>query len=172
MELKRILEAVLFSSSRPLAAQKLFKRLEVHPLEEIKKALRDLIDDYRRSESAFEIVEVSGGYQMRTRVEYRDWVKRFAKEKDIELTRSMLETLSIVAYRQPVTKREIDGLRGVDSVRSIKHLLERRLIELAGRNGDSGKMMTFRTTGRFLEVYGLRNIDDLPTYKEMESLER
>jgi len=114
---------------------------------------------------------VAGGFQMRTKVLYRDWVKRFVREKDVGLSRPMLETLSIIAYKQPVTKKEIDVVRGVDSARAVKHLLERRLIEIAGRNGEAGKRMVFRTTQRFLEVYGLKSLEDLPTYKEIESLE-
>ena len=84
----------------------------------------------------------------------------------------MLETLSIIAYKQPVSKKEIDYVRGVDSARAIKHLLEKRLIELGGRNDDIGKAMVFRTTKMFLEVYGLMNLTDLPTFREMESLEK
>jgi segregation and condensation protein B len=84
----------------------------------------------------------------------------------------MLETLSIVAYKQPITKREIDTLRGVDSARMMKQLLERKLIEIAGRNGDLGRKIVFRTTGKFLELYGLKDIGDLPTFKEIESLEQ
>ena len=171
MELKNILEAVLFSSSRPVNARQVSKRLEEFTVGEIENALKLLIADYKAPERSVEIAEVAGGYQMRTKVEYRDFVKRFVKEKDVGLSRSMLETLSIVAYKQPVTKKDIDVVRGVDSARALKHLLERRLIEIAGRNGDAGKKIIFRTTTRFLEVYGLKALDDLPTYKEIESLE-
>ena len=108
---------------------------------------------------------------MKTKPIYKEWVKRFVREKDVGLTKSMLETLSIIAYKQPLTKKDIDSVRGVDSTRAIKLLLERRLIGIAGKNGDAGKKMIFKTTEKFLEVYGLRNIDDLPTYKDIESLE-
>jgi len=107
---------------------------------------------------------------MRTKLDYKDWVKRFVKEKDVELTRTVLETLAVIAYKQPVAKREVDMVRGVDSSRAIKHLLERKLVEIAGRNEDVGKPIVFRTTDRFLEVYGLRGIEDLPTTKELEAL--
>jgi segregation and condensation protein B len=171
MELKTIIEAVLFSSSKPVTPKLLKKRLEEYPPEEIEQALRELADQYNASGRAVEITEVAGGYQMKTRPEYKDWVKRFVKEKDVGLTRSMLETLSIVAYKQPITKKEIDSVRGVDSTRAIKLLLERKLISIAGKNGDAGKKIIFRTTEKFLELYGLRSIDDLPTYKDIESLE-
>lgn len=171
MELKAILEAVLFSSSRPATPKQVARRLEEFSLQDIEEAFRALVVDYSSPERSVEIAEVAGGYQMRTKVAYRDFVKRFVKEKDVGLSRPMLETLSIIAYKQPVAKKDIDVVRGVDSARAIKHLLEKRLIDIAGRNGDAGKSMTFRTTARFLEVYGLKTLEDLPTYKEIESLE-
>jgi segregation and condensation protein B len=134
--------------------------------------MRELVTEYNYSERALEIVEVSGGWQMRTKTDYKEWVKRFVKEKDVELTKSVLEALAIIAYRQPVTKREVDNLRGVDSSRAVKQLLERKFIEIAGRNEEAGKPIVFRTTNRFLEVYGLKCIEDLPTIKELETLER
>ena len=171
MELKSILEAVLFSSPRPVTVKQVARRLEEFPVHDIENAFKELVRDYSGPGHAIEIAEVAGGYQMRTRADYRDFVKRFVKEKDVALSRPMLETLSIIAYKQPVAKRDIDTVRGVDSARAIKHLLEKRLIDIAGRDGEAGKKMTFRTTARFLEVYSLKSIADLPTYKEIESLE-
>jgi segregation and condensation protein B len=161
----------LFSSSKPVALKQLKKKLEEYPPEEVERFLHELAQEYNSSDRAIEIVEVAGGYQMRTRLAYREWAKRFVKEKDVGLTKSMLETLSIIAYKQPLTKKEIDGVRGVDSSRAIKLLLDKKLIGIAGKNGDAGKRIIFRTTEKFLEVYGLRSIEDLPTYKDIESLE-
>lgn len=171
MELKRIIEAVLFSSARPIAAKQMIKRMDDLPPEEIMKALAELVAEYNSEDRAFSIVEVSGGFQMRTKKEYRDWVKRFVREKDVGLTRSIMETLSIIAYKQPISKREIDRLRGVDSARAVKQLLEKRLIELGGRLEDAGKPMVFRTTKLFLETFSLKNTADLPTLKEIASLD-
>jgi segregation and condensation protein B len=171
-ELKRILEAILFSSARPLTGRKLQKRLEEYPPAEIEEALAALKDEYSVSDRGVEIVEVAGGLQMRTRLKYKEWVRRFVKEKEVGLTRAMLETLSIIAYKQPIPKREVDTLRGVDSIRCIKQLLDRSLIEVAGRNNDAGRPMIFRTTPRFLELFGLRDIRDLPTVKELEALDK
>jgi segregation and condensation protein B len=171
IDLKRILEAVLFSSSRPLKVKAFVKKLTIYSTEEIQQALGELTDEYRHADRAIEIVNVSGGYQMRTKIIFREWVSRFVKEKDIGLTRPMLEALSLVAYKQPITKRDIDMTRGVDSTRMIKQLLERKLIEIAGRTDDIGKPIVFRTTETFLEVYGLKDIGDLPTLKEIEALE-
>jgi segregation and condensation protein B len=172
MELKRIIEAVLFVSGRPVTLKGLNKKLEGCTGADIEAAIHELLTEYNYSDRALEIVEVSGGYQIRTKTDYKEWIKRFVKERDVELTRSVLETLAIIAYRQPVTKREIDTLRGVDSSRAVKQLLERKFIEIAGRNEEVGKPIIFRTTNRFLEVYGLRYIEDLPTIKELEALEK
>lgn len=171
IELKRIIEAVLFSSPRPLKIKVLVKKLAIYSAEEILQALEELTEEYRSSDRAIEIAVVSGGYQMRTKIIFREWVSKFVKEKDVGLTRPMLETLSLVAYKQPITKKEIDMIRGVDSARMIKQLLDRKLIEIAGRTNDVGKPIVFRTTETFLEVYGLKDIGDLPTLKEIEALE-
>lgn len=170
MDLKRIIEAVLFAAPKPVSMGTLAKKLEDCGEEEVRGALSELMEEYRSNGRSFEIVEVSGGYQMRTKLPYREWVRRFVKEKDIPLTRSLMETLSIIAYKQPLTKRDIDAFRGVDSARVIRQLLDRKLIEIGGRNGDGGKLV-FRTTQRFLEVYGLRDLNDLPTLKEIEPFE-
>jgi len=171
MKLTKIIEAILFSSSKPVTARLLKKKLEEYSPEEIETALRELTDEFNNSDRAVEIAHVAGGFQMKTKPAYKEWVKRFVREKDVGLTRSTLETLSIIAYKQPISKKDIDGVRGVDSTRAIKLLLERRLITIAGKDGDTGKKMVFKTTEKFLELYGLRSIDDLPTYKDIESLE-
>lgn len=171
-ELKNILEAILFSSAKPVTARKLHKGLQEYSAEDITGAVQGLMAEYRDANRAVEIVEVAGGYQMRTKVAYRDHVRRFVKEREGGLTRPMLETLAIIAYRQPVAKRDIDSLRGVDSARTIRQLLDRKLIEIAGRNEELGKPIIFRTTVRFLELFGLKDIRDLPTIREIESLEK
>ena len=171
-DLERILESVIFSSPKPVTLKKLEKNLPEFTTLELESALEGLVAQYAAAGRAVEIVEVSGGYQMRTRLGYKEWVKRFVREKEVGLTRAVLETLSVVAYRQPIAKREIDGLRGVDSARSLRQLLDRRLIEIAGRNQDPGRPMVFRTTKTFLETFGLRDISDLTTLKELEALEK
>jgi segregation and condensation protein B len=166
------LEAILFSSAKPVSAKKLHKGLTGFTDEDITAALASLTEKYKNPEHAVEIVEVSGGYQMRTKLAYREPVRQFVRERESGLTRPMLETLALVAYRQPVAKRDIDNLRGVDSARTIKQLLDRKLIEIAGRNEDLGKPIVFRTTPKFLELFGLKDIKELPTIREIESLEK
>ena len=170
MELKRIIEAILFVSPKPVTIKGMFKKIEGCSVNDVENALNELIKEYNYSDRAMEIVQISSGYQMRTRVEFKDWIKRFVREKDVELTKSVLETLATIAYKQPVTKKEVDAIRGVDSSRAIKHLLNKRLIEIAGRDDEIGKAIMFRTTERFLEVYGLKSIEDLPTLRELESI--
>jgi segregation and condensation protein B len=166
------LEAILFSSGKPVSAKKLQKGLTGFTADDIAAAIQSLTEKYRSPEHAVEIVEVAGGYQMRTKLAYREQVRQFVRERESGLTRPMLETVALVAYRQPVAKRDIDNLRGVDSARTIKQLLDRKLIEIAGRNEDLGKPIVFRTTAKFLELFGLKNIKDLPTIREIESLEK
>jgi segregation and condensation protein B len=171
-DLERIVESIIFSSPKPVTLKRLEKNMPEFTALELQSALEGLLAAYAAADRSVEIVEVSGGYQMRTRLGYKEWVKRFVREKEVGLTRAVLETLSVVAYRQPIAKREIDGLRGVDSARSLRQLLDRRLIEIAGRNQDPGRPMVFRTTKTFLETFGLRDISDLPTLKELEALEK
>jgi segregation and condensation protein B len=171
-ELERILEAIIFSSPRPITIKKLQKGLPEYTALEIQYALSGLKGRYAVDDRAVEIVEVSAGYQMRTKLDYKDWVKRFVREKDVGLTRAVLETLAVIAYRQPIAKRDIDALRGVDSIRCIRQLLDRKLVEIAGRNQEPGKPMVFRTTRKFLETFGLRDVGELPTIKELEALEK
>jgi len=166
------LEAILFSSAKPVTATKLHKGLEEYKPEEIEGMMKELMAEYRESDRPVEIIEVAGGYQMRTKLAYREQVRRFVKERETGLTKPMLETLAIIAYRQPVAKRDIDGLRGVDSARTVRQLLDRKLIEIAGRNEELGKPIIFKTTPRFLELFGLKDIRDLPTIREIESLDK
>lgn len=167
----RIVEAILFSSSRPISIKKLTKKLEEFTELEISGAVQQLIQEYQDADRAIEIIQAADGFQIRTKLDFREWVRRFSREKDPSLTKAMLEALSIVAYKQPITKRDLDLLRGVDSVWAIKQLLQRRLIEIAGRAEEPGRPMVFKTTNRFLEVFGLKHIKDLPTIKEIEAIQ-
>lgn len=154
-----------------MTLKKLTKKLEEFTELEVSTALQQLIREYQDTERAVEVIQAADGYQIRTKLEFREWVRRFAREKDPNLTRAMLEALSIVAYRQPITKRELDLLRGVDSAWALKQLLQRHLIEIGGRSEEPGRPMVFRTTNRFLEVFGLKDIKDLPTIKEIETIQ-
>ncbi len=170
MDLKSILEAVLFVSSKPLSLNVISKKLPEFKKEDILYAIRALKEEYTRKGGPIEIVEVARGYQMRTKTEYGSYLKRFVKSRKPFLTKPLIETLAIVAYRQPVSKKEIDRMRGVDSSRALRELLERKLIKVSGRKKPLSSLL-FETTDRFLEYFGLKNLDDLPDFGEIEELE-
>ncbi|MCX7857727.1 MAG: SMC-Scp complex subunit ScpB [Deltaproteobacteria bacterium] len=169
MDLKSILEAVLFVSTKPVSFRTLVKKLPEFSPEQIMETVRILIKEYNNEERAIEIVEVARGYQMRTKPRYSEYVKRFVKVKEQHLTKSMLETLAIVAYKQPITKKEIDRIRGVDSARAIKQLLEKKLIRIAGRERVLSSVI-FETTDFFLECFGLKSLNELPNFAELEDV--
>lgn len=167
MDLRSILEAILFVSSKPVSLEVLSKKLPEFKREEIKEALNALCEEYNKNGRAIEIVEVARGYQMRTKSGYGEYLKRFVKVRSPALTKSQMETLAIVAYKQPITKREIDKLRGVDSSRALRELLEKRLIKAHGDKKPFSSL-EFQTTELFLEYFGLKSLNELPNFSEIE----
>lgn len=167
--LRQVLEAILFVSTRPVSLKRLKKRLPEFKEEDIISALRSLTDEYSKSDRGIEIVEVARGFQMRTKKEYAQYVKRFVRLKDDKLTRSMLETLAIVAFKQPITKSEIDRLRGVDSRGALRNLVERGLVRMK-RNEGSSSSIIFETTELFLDTFGLKSLEELPSLEEFEEM--
>jgi len=168
-ELKPIVESLLFVSDVPLRSERICDALEVErPL--VMQALGELVGEYRDAHRGFVLEEVAEGYQFRTRPEYADWVLRLTKARPVRFSRAALEALAIIAYRQPVTRAEIDYLRGVDSGGVVKTLLERHLIRILGKKDVPGKPMIYGTTREFLEFFGLRDLASLPTLKEFSEL--
>jgi segregation and condensation protein B len=167
---KALLESLLFVSGKPLSADIL---AEISGLE--KKQLRDLLDEmaaeYESGPRGFVMTQVAGGYQLRTRDEYASQINAlFQKKSRRRFTRSGLETLSIVAYRQPVTRSEIEHIRGVDSGGVLKTLLSQEMVRVLGRKEAPGKPILYGTTREFLEYFGLRDLESLPTLKEVTDL--
>ncbi|MCS7280835.1 MAG: SMC-Scp complex subunit ScpB [Desulfobacterota bacterium] len=169
MNLKTILEAILFVSSKPISFSLIAKRLPEFDPQDIKQALDELVKEYKENGRPIEIVEVATGYHMRTKKTYATYIERFVKKREPILTKSMLETLAIVAYKQPITKKEIDRLRGVDSSRALKGLLEKGFIRVSGKNKALSSTV-FETTEIFLESFGLKSLSDLPGVSEAEEL--
>lgn len=168
-ELKPIVESLLFVSDVPLRSERICEALEVErPL--VMQALSELVGDYRDARRGFLLEQVAEGYQFRTRPEYADWVLRLTKTRPVRFSRAALEALAIIAYRQPVTRAEIDYLRGVDSGGVVKTLLERHLIRILGKKDVPGKPLIYGTTREFLEFFGLRDLASLPTLKEFSEL--
>lgn len=175
-ELIPIIDALIFAAETPLSIQKIKQILDEEGPEPVAtKDIRDAIEalsrDNREQQRGFFLQEVAGGYQYRTRPAYAPWVKRLKKAKQFRLTQSTLETLAIIAYKQPIIRAEIEKIRGVDSGGVLKNLLERGLIKITGRKNIPGRPFMFGTTQRFLEVFGLEKLADLPPLKDFEILD-
>ena len=173
-KLKAIIEALLFTSDIPVSPGKIVGIFQDEQVtgKEIRAAVDELNTEYRRTGRIFQIVEVAGGFQMAVLKEYAPWIRAFQKERPIKLSAAALETLSIIAYRQPIIRVEIENIRGVDSGGVLKTLMERRLIRIAGRSDGIGKPLLYATTDEFLRYFGLRTLADLPKPKELEDLLR
>jgi len=169
LELTPIVEAMIFAADGPLKVERIAEALELSP-KEIKAALDTLSVDYEERPRGFFLQEVAGGYQLRTRPEYGDYLRKLGKSRPFRFSRPALESLAIIAYRQPVTRAEIEYLRGVDSGSVVKTLLEKRLIRILGKKDVPGKPMIYGTTKEFLELFGLTDLSGLPTLKEFSEL--
>jgi segregation and condensation protein B len=169
-ELKAIVEALIFASPEPVTMKTLIKLLDNEPKEEIIAAVEELKRDYDRP-AGLQIVEVAGGYQIVTRPELHEWVRRLFHERTTQkLSVAALETLAVVAYKQPVTGPEIADIRGVNTAGVLGTLLERKLIKIVGRKQVVGRPFLYGTTREFLERFGLNDLSDLPKVEDMSDL--
>jgi len=167
-ELKAILEALIFASPEPLTPKQLYKLLDNEPKEDVQAALKELKQDYERP-GGLQMVEVAGGYQIATRPDLHEWVRRLFHERTTQrLTHQALETLAVIAYRQPVTALEITEIRGTSSSSGVLNtLLERHLIKIVGRKQVVGRPFMYATTREFLIRFGLNDLTDLPKVEDM-----
>lgn len=168
---KNIIESLLFVADDPLSIEKIKNALGIAETKAIRQALKELADEYEARGGGFYLNQVAGGYQLRTRPEHREWIKRLIQPRAQRLSRAALETLAIVAYKQPVIRSDIEHIRGVDSGGILRTLLERKLIRVMGRKEIPGRPLIYGTTKLFLEVFGLKSLTDLPTPKEIEEFE-
>ena len=158
-----VVEALLFASDTPLEAERIREVLDLPDVHEAERLIEELRARYEASSQGLQIVEVGGGYRMITRPEVAPWLVRLARARTrTRLSRPALEALAIVAYKQPVSRPEIDAVRGVNSEAVLDSLLERRLIRITGRKEAPGRPYLFETTREFLVAFGLRDIGDLP----------
>ena len=169
--LKAILESLLFAAGEPVPLARLAAVLDNVARDAIKKALGEMMLGYGAGARGVVLEEVAGGYQLRTPKEHALYVRKLLAAKPPRLSRPLLETLAIIAYRQPVTRPEIEQLRGVDSGGVLETLLERRLVRIAGRKEAPGRPIMYATSAEFLEVFGLRDLDSLPDLEEFKELE-
>ena len=169
-EQRRIVEALVLSSPEPVSASRLAEVVPGATAAGIRELVAELNAEYESQERGFEIAEVAGGYQMRTRADLADHVRALQPKRAVRLSRASLETLAVVAYKQPVTRAEVEHVRGVDAGAVLRTLLERNLVRIAGHREIPGRPMLYATTKRFLEVFGLSSLEDLPTLREVEEL--
>jgi segregation and condensation protein B len=172
-QLKAILEAIVYVTDEPLSAQQMAAALG-HPIDKIRRLLDELVADYARPERGLSVREVAGGYKMATKAEHHEAVRAFVKKltPPLKLSLAALETLSVIAYKQPVTAPEIMEIRGVQGAGVLKTLLDRKLISESGRKNVIGRPILYKTTKDFLVQFGLKDLSELPTLKEFEELER
>jgi segregation and condensation protein B len=169
-DLKNIIESLLFVAEEPLTLDRIKDVLELEDRKPIREALQELEADYASRTGAFVLREVAGGFQFRSRPDYVPWIKKLIQPKPARLSKAALETLAIIAYKQPVIRSDIEHLRGVDCGGVLRMLLERNLVRVLGRKEIPGRPIIYATTKQFLEVFDLKNLKDLPTPKEIEDL--
>lgn len=169
-EILNIIEVLLFITDKPLSISKIKEIIADNITDEdIKIAIGKISEDFKKRNSPIEVKEVAGGFQFATRPEYSSWIKRLYKDKTrLKLTQSALETLSIIAYRQPITRIEVEQIRGVESSGVIETLLERKLIKIVGRKETLGRPLLYGTTSEFLKYFGLKHLSELPTIEDFE----
>ncbi len=167
-ELKSILEALIFASPDPLTPKAMFKLLDAEPKEDVEAALAALKQEYEDRPGGLQLVEVAGGFQIVTRSDLHEWVRRLFHERTTQkLTVQALETLAVIAYREPITAAEITEVRGVNTSGVLNTLLERHLIKIVGRKQVVGRPFMYATTKEFLIRFGLNDLADLPKVEDM-----
>ncbi len=169
-DVKSILESLLFVADGPLTVQRLTEVIDGACKDDIRSMLEELNNELQDNRRGIRLVEVAGGYQLRTAKTNADWVKKFLGGRPARMGRATLETLAIVAYRQPITKAEIEAIRGVDVDGVITTLLERNLVRAVARKDVPGRPFLYGTTPEFLELFNLKDLAQLPTLKEMEEM--
>jgi segregation and condensation protein B len=165
---KKVLEAVLFSSSNVLSGQNLATILGNTTPKQVAELIDSLNGEYEQTSRSFRIESVANGYQMRTLPIYRTWVQKADPLKPVKLTQAAMETLAIVAYRQPVTRADVENLRGVDASYAMRSLLERRLIKIVGKDKAPGRPILYGTTRDFLSLFNLNDLRELPTLEDLD----
>ncbi len=166
--LRHLVEALVFAADKPITVQRLRQLTRVADVGRLEAALAELAVDYQ--DRGVILQQVSGGYQFRTQTRFSAWVQQLIQGRPVRLSRAQLETLAIVAYRQPITRPEIDDIRGVDSSATLKLLLDRALIRILGKREEVGRPMLYGTTREFLDFFSLGDLRELPTLREYSEL--
>ena len=166
--LENLVEALVFAADKPVTLQRMRQLTRVHDTKRIEAALAALAERYTSRGIALQ--SVSGGYQFRTATQFSSYVQHLVAGRPVRLTRAQLETLAIVAYRQPITRPEIDDIRGVDSSNTLRVLAERSLVRILGKKEDVGRPLLYGTTKEFLDFFSLADLRELPTLREYSEL--
>ncbi len=170
--IKAVIESLIFASDTPLAPEKIRVVLPDVEKKEIKEIIDQLIAEYKERNGGIFLQEIAGGFQFRTSPELSQWIKKLKSTKPQSLSPQAMETLAIIAYKQPIIKSEIESIRGVDVGAPLKSLLEKKLIRIVGRKDVPGKPIIYGTTRKFLEVFNLKDLLDLPSLRELKELNR
>ena len=174
MQLKKIVEALLFAAGRSVGVGEILAILESvtegpqASRGEVQQALEELEKEYRERDGGVRLVAVAEGWEFRTAAGFAPWIAGLNKPRPQRLTTSSIETLAMIAYRQPLTRAEVETVRGVDSAGVLRTLLERRLVRIIGRKEEPGRPLLYATSKEFLELFGLKDLSDLPPLKEFE----
>lgn len=168
--IKLIIESLIFTSDRPLSAREIQSCLPEETLSNITQALQELQAEYSAMERSFVLKEVAEGYQLRTKADYAPYILQMLKASPARLSRASLETLAIIAYKQPILRQEIERLRGVDVGGILRTLLEKDLVRIMGRKNLPGRPLIYGTTRKFLEIFDLQDLGSLPGLKEIRDL--
>jgi len=168
-DIEKIVEAVIFVSEEPVTAEEIAKKLEIE-IEKVEETLQNIKEKFKKGGIILE--EIGGGYKFYTNPEVSDFVKKFVEDRPIKLSKHLLEVLAIVAYKQPISKKEIETIRGKTSDGAIKSLLEKRLIEVVGRKKGPGRAKLYGTTKEFLIHFGLKSLRELPSFELEEIIEK
>ena len=168
---KQIVEALIFASSKPLTVSEIRKVTKVLTAGQIEKIAAELKADYQSTGRSFELLEIAGGYEISTKKEWAPWILKIElQRKARQATQSALETLAILAYKQPLTRAEIEALRGVDTSGVLNTLMEKNFIRIVGKKEVPGRPFMYGTTGKFLEHFGLKALQDLPSIEEIRQI--
>ncbi len=162
-----VLEALLFSTHHPLTAGRLAELMELPTTKPLRRAIKTLNEQYAAGGRCFRVEQVAGGYQLLTLPEYGEYLRKLHhREQDAKLSKAALETLAIIAYKQPILRADLEAIRGVACGETIRSLMEKHLVKIAGRAEEPGRPILYGTTRRFLELFGLNTLKDLPKPEE------
>ena len=170
-EVKSILEAILFAASEPISLEQFSQLFDDVSVRQIRQQLMRLRDEYQETNRSFQLIEIANGFQICTDRAYHQWIEKFyTRQIRVKLSPSALEALAIVAYKQPVTRSEVEEIRGVNSDSVLSSLIEKRMLRIAGRKPGPGRSLLLATTDEFLEQFGLKDLSTLPSMEEIEEI--